>query len=199
DVEVTLPDADLLHGDIIQVAVGECVDDRDLVLHGHRGVLRLLQHLHGALASGQLLLRNRVEFRPKSCERLQLAVLRQLTLEPPGNLLHRSDLRRATHSRHGDTDVHRRTYAGVEEVRLQEDLPVGDGDDVGRDVRRYVTGLRLDDRQGGERSAPHLIRELGSTLQQPRVQVENVTRVGLTTRRAAQNQRYLPVGGRLLG
>ena len=32
----------------------------------------------------------------------------------------------------------------------EEDLSVSDGNHVGWDVRRYVTGLRLDDRQGGE-------------------------------------------------
>src|SRR6185437_8309069 len=38
----------------------------------------------------------------------------------------------AAHARHRDAGVHRRTNAGVEQVRLEEDLAVGDGDDVGR-------------------------------------------------------------------
>src|SRR5438309_9083573 len=38
-------------------------------------------------------------------------------------------------------------------VGFEEDLPVGDGDDVGGDVRRDVARLCLDDRQRGERAA----------------------------------------------
>src|SRR5690606_34115365 len=46
-----------------------------------------------------------------------------------------------------------RANTRVEEVRLEEDLAVGDGDDVRRDVRRDVTGLGLDDRGRGARAA----------------------------------------------
>ena len=41
----------------------------------------------------------------------------------------------------------------IEEVGLEEDLPVGDRDDVRRDVRRDVAGLRLDDGERGQRAA----------------------------------------------
>ena len=71
----------------------------------------------------------------------------------PATDLHRLDLRRATDADHRDADVHRRANAGVEQVGLEEDLAVGDRDDVRRDVRRHVAGLRLDDRQRGERAA----------------------------------------------
>ena len=78
-------------------------------------------------------------------------------------------------------------------------LAVGDRDDVGRDVGRDVVGLRLDDRQAGHRAGAQLVGQLRAALQQPGVQVEDVARVGLAARRAAQQQRDRPVGLGLLG
>jgi hypothetical protein len=49
----------------------------------------------------------------------------------------------------------RRADVGVEQVGLEVDLAVGDGDDVGRDVGRDVTGLGLDDRQAVIEPAPN--------------------------------------------
>src|SRR5690606_39460353 len=81
------------------------------------------------------------------------AELRELEAERAGDLLHRLDLRVAADAGDGDTDVDGRANTRVEEVRLEEDLAVGDGDDVRGDVRRDVTGLGLDDRERGERAA----------------------------------------------
>lgn len=78
-------------------------------------------------------------------------------------------------------------------------LSIGDGDDVGWNVSRHVPSLSLDDRQGGQRAAPEGVVHFGCSLQQPRVQVEHITRVGLTARGAAQQQRHLTVGNSLRG
>ena len=88
---------------------------------------------------------------------------------------------------------------GVEQVGLQEDLAVGDRDDVRRDVGRDVVGLGLHDRQPGHRPAAQLLGQLRAALQQPGVQVEHVAGVGLAARRAAQQQRDGAVGLGLLG
>ena len=53
--------------------------------------------------------------------------------------------------------------------------------------------------QGGERPAAGVVGQLGGPLEQPAVQVEDVARVGLAARRAAQQQRHLAVGLGLLG
>src|SRR3712207_8413392 len=50
---------------------------------------------------------------------------------------------------HRDADVDGRADTGVEQTGLEEDLPVGDRDDVGRDVGRHVVALGLDQRQAG--------------------------------------------------
>src|SRR5262249_34477157 len=89
--------------------------------------------------------------------------------------------------------------AGVEQVGLQEDLAVGDGDDVGGDVGRDVAGLRLDDGDGGQAAPAVLVRELGRPFQQAAVQVEDVARVGLASGGPAQQQGNLAVGGGVLG
>ena len=164
-----------------------------------RRVLRLLEQRHQALAAVELLARRRVEVGGEHRERLHRAELRQVDLERAGDRLHRLGHRRATHAGHRDADVDRRALVGVEQVGLQEDLAVGDRDDVGRDVGRHVVGLGLDDRQTGHRARAHLVGELRAALEQPAVQVEDVAGVGLAARRAAQQQRHGAVGLGLLG
>jgi len=84
----------------------------------------------------------------------------------------------------------------VEKVGLEEDLSVGDRDDVRRDVGRDVAREGLDDRQRGERA---LAVEAGRALQQARVQVEDVTGISLAAGRALQDEGNLAVGDGVLG
>ena len=195
---------------VVEEAVGHRVDDHHLLLDRHRLVLRLLEHLDQPRAALELPLGRRVEVGAELGERLELAVLRQDEPQRPGHLLHRLDLGGAAHAAHGDADVHRGTDAGVEEVGLEEDLAVGDRDDVGRDVRRDVAGLGLDDRERGERAARLLDRsssfdhvgvlgDLGRALEQAAVEVEHVARIRLASRRTAQHERELAVRRGLLG
>ena len=116
-----------------------------------------------------------------------------------GHVLHRFDLGRAADPGDRHADVDGRPLIGVEQVGLQEDLAVGDRDDVGRDVGRHVVGLGLDDRQSGHRAGAEVVGQLGAAFQQPAVQVEDVTRVRLPARRPAQQQRHRTVGLGLLG
>ena len=185
--------------DAVDEAVGGGVDDGDLVLDRQRRALALVERLHEPLAAGQRALGLGIEVGAELGEGLEVAVLRQLDLQLAGHLAHRRDLRVAAHARHRDADVDGRAHAGVEEAGLEEDLPVGDRDDVGRDVGRHVAGLRLDDRQRRQRAAAEVVVELDRALEQARVQVEDVAGVGLAPGRAAQQQRHLAVGVRVLG
>lgn len=54
---------------------------------------------------------------------------------------HRLCLGSRTDSRYGQTDVNGRTNTLVEQLGLQEDLTVSDGDHVGRDVCTDITSL----------------------------------------------------------
>lgn len=53
-------------------------------------------------------------------------------------------------------------------------------------VRRHITTLRLNDGQSSEGSATELVVHLRGTLEETRVQVEDITGVGLTTRRTTE-------------
>ena len=139
---------------------GSGVQDDHLLLPGERMELRLLQQFGQALAAVELVLRDLVEIRAELREGGQLAVLREIELQRGADLLGGLDGRRESDARDREADVDGRTNAGVEEVGLEEDLAVGDGDDVGRDVRRDVAGLRLDDRQRGQRAAAVLFESL---------------------------------------
>ena len=144
--------ADALDLDPVEVAAGAGVDRRHLVGDRERRALVLVQRLDQALAAGQRLLGLGVELGAELRERLELAELRQVQPQLPGDLLHRLRLGVASDSRDGDPDVDRRPDARVEEVGLEEDLAVGDRDHVRRDVGRDVSGLGLDDRQRRQRA-----------------------------------------------
>ena len=140
----------------------------------------------------------------------QFPVLRQRQLDAAGDLLHERHLGCAAHPGDGDTGAHGGPQAGIEVICFQENLAVGDGDDIGRHEGGNIAGLGFDDGQGGERpglvlDAPvgNLLHILGidprGPLQQARVQVENIARIRLAARRTPQQQRDLPVRPGLLG
>src|SRR5699024_4110605 len=99
----------------------------------------------------------------------------------------------------GQTDVNGGTDTLVEEFRLQENLTVSNGNDVGGNVGRHITTLGLNDGKGSERATTLAVVHLGGTLQETGVEVENVTGERLTTRGTTEQQRHLTVGDGLLG
>src|SRR5690606_24108556 len=104
----------------------------------------------------------------------------------------------ATNTGNRDAYVDRWTLVSVEEVGLEEDLSVGDRNHVSRNVRRDIVRLSLDDRKAGHRTCTEIIGELCTTLEQTRVEVEDVTRVRLAPWWAAEEKRYRAVGLGLL-
>ena len=70
---------------------------------------------------------------------------------------------------------------------------------VRRDVRRDITTLGLDDGEGGEGTSAKLVVHLGRTLEETRVEVEDVTGVSLTTGGTTKKQGHLTVSNSLLG
>ena len=181
-------------GDVVDVAPDAGVDHDNLFLDWQRDVQPLLQQFGEAIAAVKLSLRGLVELGAERRERLELAELGEVDLERPDDGLHRLDLGRAPDTGHRVADVHRRPHTGVEQVGLEEDLTVGDRDDVRRDVGGDVARLGLDDRQGRERAAADLVGELRRPLQQTAVEIEDVPGVGLPTGRAAKEEGELAVG-----
>jgi len=86
-------------------------------------------------------------------EGLELLKLRVGQLEVARHGPVRRPLRLRADARDRLADIDRGEHAQLEERRREVDLPVGDRDEVRRDVRRDVLRLGLDDRQRRERSA----------------------------------------------
>src|SRR5258708_2981702 len=169
------------------------------MLYRHRLVLLLLDDLLLALAAVNSGLGGAVQVGAELCEGGQVAELGEIQLEGAGDLLHAGRLRVAADTADRDADVEGGTDAGVEEVGLEDDLAVGDRDDVGGNVGRDVVGLGLDDRQGGQRAAAVRVAQARGALQQAAVQVEDVARIRLAARRAADDERHIAVGVGVLG
>eukprot|EP00760_Papus_ankaliazontas_P031564 PhM_4_TR5339/c1_g1_i2/m.77773 len=128
----------------------------------------------------------------------ELAVLGEDLLEVTGDLLHGHVLGVGADTRHGETDVDGGALATREQLRVEVDLTVRNRNDVRDDVGRDIVGERLDDGEGRQGTATLAGRKHGGALEQTRVQVEDVTGVGLTTGGTAEQQGELAVGDGLL-
>src|SRR5579862_2110907 len=192
-VELALVAPERLDGQRVREAVRHGEEDEHLLLDGQRRVLALLEELGHTRAARELLLRRLVEVGAELREGRELAILRELEAQLAGHLLHRRDLRGAADARHRDAGVHGGALARIEQVALEEDLPVSYRDHVRRDVRRHVAGLRLDDGQRRERARAILVGQLGGALEQARVEIEDVARERLAAWRSPQQQRQLAV------
>jgi hypothetical protein len=196
--EVGLPLQDLVDGNVVEHTVDTGVDQGNHLVDGHGGVLLLLEELSQTLTTGESLPGSSIQIGTELGEGGDLTVLGQEKLQGTGDLLHGLDLGSGTDTGDGQTDVNGGTDTLVEQLSLQEDLAVGDGNDIGGNVSRNVTTLGLNDGQGSEGTATELVVHLGSTLEKTRVEVENVTGVGLTTGGTTEKQRHLAVGNGLL-
>ena len=189
-----------VQGDVFHRAGIYREQDYHFLVQRQRGVLGLLQHFGRQLAPGQLGAGGGVQIGGAELgEGRQLAVLRQVQAQAAGYPADGPRLRRAAYPRHRQPYVDRRTDAGVEQFRLQVNLPVGDRYYIGGDIRRNVAGLGFDDRQGGDRAAAVFLVQPRRPLQQAAVQVEHIAGVGFASGGAAQQQRHLPVSPSVLG
>jgi hypothetical protein len=197
--EVRLPLKDLSDRNVVEVTVDTSEDKGNHVRDGHGGVLLLLEELGQTLTTVEGLLGGGIEIGTELGEGSNLTVLSQEELQGTGNLLHGLDLGSGTDTGHGKTDVNGGADTLVEELSLQEDLTVGNGNDVGGNVSGDITTLGLNDGKGSEGTTTVLVVHLGSTLEETRVEIEDITGVSLTTRGTTEQQRHLTVGDGLLG
>src|SRR5690606_15547096 len=113
----------------------------------------------------------------------QFAILGQVGTDTARQFLDDLGLCGATDTRHRNTGVDGGTDTGVEQVGFQEDLAVGNRNDVGRNEGGHVAGLGFDDGQRGQRTGLALDFAIGEFLdvlfvhaggafEQARVQVE---------------------------
>mmetsp|Transcript_1347 Transcript_1347/g.3373 ORF Transcript_1347/g.3373 Transcript_1347/m.3373 type:complete len:351 (+) Transcript_1347:318-1370(+) len=189
----------MLHIDPVTVSLdtNEEAGHNLLRLVGH--VLSLLEELVEADSTIELLLRGGVKVRTELGEGGDLTVLGKLELHGTSDGLGGLVLGRGSDTGYGESHGDGRTLSLVEQLALQEDLSVRDGDHVGGDVGGHVTGLGLNDGERGEGPAPEVGVHLSSALQQTGVEVEHISGVGLTAGGATEEQRHLTVGHSLLG
>ena len=70
---------------------------------------------------------------------------------------------------------------------------------ISGNVSRDITTLGLDNGESSERSSTELVVHLGGTLEETRVQVEDITGVSLTTGGTTEQKGHLTVSNGLLG
>src|SRR5262249_24745243 len=102
-------------------------------------------------------------------------------------------------ARDGNTHVNCRAHALVEQIGFKEDLAIGDGDDVGGDVGRYVAGLSFNNGQRGERAIAVFLTDTGGAFEQAAVEVKDVPGVSLTAGWTFQDQRDFAVSSGVFG
>ena len=191
--------AHVVEVDVIEEVLLAGKDRDDLVGCGKGCKASLLEELHHVGTVVELVLRSGVKVGAKLREGLLVAVCGKVETQRASNLLHGLVLGIAANPGDRDAHVHSGALALEEQVGLQVNLTIGDGNHVGGDVGGDVTLLRLDDGKRRKRAAAVLVGQLACALEETRVQVEDVARVSLTSRRTVQRQRHLTVSHSLLG
>ena len=129
----------------------------------------------------------------------ELTVFVEELLQVTGDLLHGDVLGGRTDTGDGETDVDGGALTTSEELGVEVDLTVGNGNDVGDDIGSDVVGEGFDDGEGGDGTTTLGGGEHGSTFEETGVEVEDITRVGFTTGGTAEEEGKLTVGNSLLG
>jgi hypothetical protein len=129
----------------------------------------------------------------------ELTVLVEELLQVTGDLLHGDVLGGRTDTGDGETDVDGGALTTSEELGVEVDLTVGNGNDVGDDVGGDIVGEGLDDGEGGDGTATLGGGEHGRALEEAGVEVEDITGVGFTAGGTAEKEGELTVGDGLLG
>jgi len=169
------------------------------VLNGHGLVLGLLQEFSETGTTVEQELGGGIQVGTELGKGSDFTVLSKEKLKRTSDLLHGLDLSSGTDTRHGKTDVNSGTDTLEEKLSFQENLTVSDGNDVGGNVSGHITTLGLNDGKGSHGTTTEGLVHLGSTLEETRVQVEDITRVGLTTRGTTKKKGHLTVSDGLLG
>ena len=194
-----LESANLAGLNLVKVTSNTGVKDASLVLDGHGHVLLLLEQLGQLLTSVEELLSGGVKIGTELGEGSDLTILGKLELEGTGELLHGLDLGGRSDTGHRETDVNGGADTLMEQLGLQEDLTVRDRDNIGGDICGHITSLGLNDGESSKGSSSVALVHLSCTLEETRMEIEDITGVSLTTRGSSEKKGHLSVGNSLLG
>ena len=194
-----LESADFLGLDLVKVTTDTSEENAGLLLDGHGHVLLLLEELGELLSSVEELLGGSIKIGTELGEGGDLTILGELELEGTGELFHGLNLGGGADTGDGETDVNGWADTLMEQLGLEEDLAVSDGDDIGGDIGGHITSLGLNDGKGGQGASTVVLVHLGCTLEKTRVKIEDITWVSLTTGRSSEKKGHLTVGDGLLG
>ncbi len=87
----------------------------------------------------------------------------------------------------------------MEQLALQKDLSIGDGNHIGGNVSRNIACLGFNNGQSGQAAAALCFGQTGCTLQQTAVEIEYIAGVSFASRRTANQQAQGTVGHCVLG
>src|SRR3989339_2119678 len=178
----------LINGDVIEETIDTGIEGGDLFANGHRFVLELLEKFRETGATIELFLGFRIEIRSELGKDREFPVLGQFHTELAGDFLHRFPLRRGAHTGNGKSDVHRGADTFVEQIRFKVDLPAGDGNDIGWNVGRDIACLCFNDGERRERPSSVFLIQTHRTLQEPRVEVEDITGIRFASGRTPKQE-----------
>ena len=155
---------DILYFHLAQNAVYYGVEDRYLLFYRNGLALALLQYFHDTFTLCKSLLGILIQIGSELGEGLQLSKLRVNELQGTGNLLHGLNLCISAYTGYGDTGVNRRHDSAMEKLGLEENLSVCNGDDIGRNIGRYISCLCLNNRKRRKGSSSKLFGKLSRSL-----------------------------------
>ena len=139
-----------------------------LIGEPQRRMLRLVEDGSNSRTARKLMAHPRVRHAAEAGEHFELQKLR--VVQPHGlrRVAQGVRLRFAADAADADTDIDRRFLPFVEELRIEHDLAIGNGDEIGRDIGAEVSGIGLGDRQRGQRATAPFLREFCGAFEQPR-------------------------------
>ena len=185
-------------GTAVEEFRGQRQQHGDLRGHGHRGEFRLLEA--GADSPSVLddLAGVFIQAGAEPGKGLEFLELRVGELEVARHRAVGRALRLAADARNGFADIDRRQHAQFEQRRREVDLPVRDGNQVGRNVGGNVLRFGFDDGQRGERAAAEFLAQVRGAFEQARVDVEDVAGKGFASGRTAEQEGKLAIGAGVL-
>ena len=125
----------------------------DLVGEPERGELRLRKHGTDPPPASDLVLDLCIRNDAEAGKYLKFQELGVIEAQRLSGFAQGWGLRLASDTTHARSDVDRWLVTLIKETCIENDLPVGDRDEIGRNVGAQVTGIDFRDRDGSERAA----------------------------------------------